>query len=463
MSRGKILVVDDDKLTRWSLNEALTERDYDVTEAKTGTSCLDAIANDLPDLVLLDVMLPDMCGIDVLKQIQERGGRTLVVMMTAHDGIELAVQAMKLGAHDYLSKPLDLSALMRVVEKATESSRLLNEVARLRAAEGNRFGIEKIVARSPAMRHVIDTITKIAATDTTTVLFEGESGTGKDLIAGTIHYMSGRAEKPFMTINCPALPETLLESELFGYEKGAFTGARTSKKGLLEVADGGTVLLDEIGDMQLSAQVKLLRVIENKTFRRLGGIRDIKTDIRVIAASNQDLQRNIQEGRFREDLYYRLKVVSVRVPSLRERNEDIPLLAQFFIHEFNAQLRRSVREVSDEAMKLLVHYDWPGNVRELRNVIERAMLLGNAPVIYSDYLPSEIRDGKPVSPVGTFERFPIPPGGLSLHELEDGLIRRALELSSGNKTRAAKLLGISRDALRYRLKKLHPTSSKEAS
>jgi DNA-binding NtrC family response regulator len=460
MSRGKILVVDDDKLTRWSLNEALTNVDYDVAVAKTGSSCLDAIADDLPDLVLLDLMLPDMLGIDILKQIQAQGGRTTVVMMTAHDGIELAVQAMKLGAYDYLSKPLDMSALVRVVEKATESSRLRNEVARLRAAEGNRFGIEKIAAQSPAMQPVCDTIKKMAASDATTVLLEGESGTGKDLIAGTIHYTSRRAEKPFVAINCAALPETLLESELFGYEKGAFTGAKTSKKGLLEVADGGTVLLDEIGDMQLSAQVKLLRAIENKMFRRLGGTKNIKTDIRVIAASNQDLQKHMREGRFREDLYYRLKVVSIRVPSLRERKEDIPRLAQFFIHEFNAQLGRNVREVSDEAMELLLQYDWPGNVREFKNVIERAMLLGNAPTIYPDCFPPEMRGGKSRAAAGISERFTIPPEGLSLQEFEDELIRRALELSSGNKSRAARLLGMSRDALRYRLKKLQPTSHK---
>ncbi len=453
MSRGKILVVDDDKLIRWSLNEALTSRDYEVSEVETGTACLGAIGNDLPDLVLLDLMLPDICGIDILKSIQEQGARTAVIMMTSHDGIELAVQAMKLGAYDYLSKPLDLAGLVRVVEKATESSRLRNEVARFREAEGNRFGLEKIASRSQAMQQVCDTIRRVVAGQTTTILLEGESGTGKDLIAGTIHYMSRRAEKPFMTINCAALPEALLESELFGHEKGAFTDAKASKKGLLEVADGGTVLLDEIGDMQMSAQVKLLRAIGNKSFRRVGGTRDLSTDIRVIAASNQDLQRVIQEGRFREDLYYRLKVVSIRVPALRERGADIPLLAQFFIHEFNAMLGRNVREISDEAMRLLVRYDWPGNVREFRNVIERAMLLGNAPTIYPDCLPSEIRNGTPSKAASTSQGIRIPPEGLSLHELEDELLERALEMSNGNKTRAAKLLGISRDALRYRLKK----------
>ena len=304
------------------------------------------------------------------------------------------------------------------------------------------------------MKAVCDMVRKVAATGATSVLIEGESGTGKDLVAGTIHYMSPRAENPYVAINCGALPEALLESELFGHEKGAFTDAKTSKKGLFEVADGGTVLLDEIGDMQMAAQVKLLRAIETKTFRRVGGTKDVKTDIRVIAASNQDLQKIMKEKRFREDLYYRLKVISIHMPAVRERKEDIPMLVRVFIHEFNAQLGRDVREVSDETMDLLTRYDWPGNVRELKNVIERAMLLGDSPVIYPAFLPSEICGG-PSAPASAAQAgLAVPPKGLSLRKVEEDLIRSALERSGGNKTRAAKLLGISRDALRYRLKKL---------
>jgi two-component system response regulator AtoC len=458
MAAGKILVVDDDRLIRWSLIQALANGSYEVGEAGSGAACLDAIMGDVPDLILMDVMLGDMNGVDILERLQQEGVRTTVIMMTAHDSIELAVRAMKLGAYDYLPKPLDIPSLLRVVEKALESSRLRSEVERLHTAESSRFGIEKIVARSPQMQKVCDVVRRVAASGASSALIEGESGTGKDLVAGTIHYMSDRANKPFVTINCGALPENLLESDLFGHEKGSFTDAKTSKKGLFEVADGGTVLLDEIGDMQLSAQVKLLHAIENKTFRRVGGTRDISTDIRIMAATNQNLQRYIQEGRFREDLYYRLKVISFRMPAIRERREDIPQLIETFLHEMNAQLNRNVREVDDEAMRLLTEYDWPGNVREMRNVVERAMLLSDAPVIYANSLPHEIRHGlagvAPDSKETTTYSTAVPPEGLSLSEVERTLIMSAIDRSGNNKTQAAKLLGISRDALRYRLKKL---------
>ena len=457
MAHERVLIVDDEKLIRWAIRARLQEHRYAVGEAEDGQAAFALLAQEDWDLVLLDLRLPDTTGLDVLKRLRQEYPETSVLMMTAYGTVEGAVQAMKLGAFDYLTKPVNLDELLVVVQRALETTSLRREVRRLRSEQRDVHGTVQMVGKSPAILEVLDLVRKVSGSQATTVLLEGDSGTGKNVVAKMIHYGSPRAERPFVTITCSALTETLLESELFGHERGAFTDAKVQKKGLLEVADGGTAFLDEIGEMGLSMQSKLLRFLEDKAFKRVGGTRDIEVDVRIIAATNRDLQECVRDGRFREDLFYRLKVIPIRLPALRERREDIPLLLQHFLDHFNRELRKNTSRVSPEALQMLEAYPWPGNVRELRNFVERVMILEDKETITVDDLPRAMRETAPArAPVpGTAERGtpPVPVGAMTLEEMEREAICRALDKVGQNQVRAAKLLGISRDTLRYRMKK----------
>jgi len=456
MSRERILIIEDEKLIRWSVKARLQEEGYVVAEAEDGKKAFEHLARDDYDLIMLDYRLPDTTGIELLARVREEMPEISVVMMTAYGTVESAVQAMKLGAFDYLTKPVDLEELVVIVRRALEATSLRREVRRLRHEQREYQGKLQLIGESEAMHEVLELVEKICASQATTVLIEGGSGTGKNVVAKAIHYGSPRAERPFVTITCSALTETLLESELFGHERGAFTDARVQKKGLLEVADGGTAFLDEIGEMGFSMQSKMLRFLEDKIFKRVGGTRDHQVDVRIVAATNRDLDAAVREGRFREDLYYRLKVIPIHLPTLAQRPEDIPLLVMHFLEHFNRILRKTTTEVSPPAMERLMTYSWPGNIRELRNVIERVMILENKERIELEDLPHSIIDAS-VSPAGAAaaggagSAFEV--GAMTLEEMERQAIFQALEKAGQNQVRAAKLLGISRDTLRYRMKK----------
>lgn len=449
----KILIVDDEDLIRWSLEQRLKEEGYFVNAVATGKQTFKALKNEEYDLILLDLRLPDANGIDILKEVSEKYSNTLTILMTAYSSVDSAVKALKLGAYDYVNKPFEIDEMVMTIQKALETTRLRREVSHYRDEYLKKFGLSAIIGRTPAMQEIFKLIRKISQSETTTVLLEGESGTGKDLIAKAIHYQSPRANKPFMNISCTALPETLLESELMGYVKGAFTDAKTDKKGLFEMADGGTVFLDEIGDMPLALQAKLLRFLEERTFRRVGGTKDIKVSVRIIAATNKDLAAEVEKGNFRSDLYYRLKVIPITVPPLRERKEDIPLLIHHFINEFNAEFKKKIKGVSDEAMQAMTTYSWPGNIRELKNVIERAMLLGTGNIITLEDLPVELRSLGGNAQYWNDEAFKLPTEGIDLKEMEKSLVLQALRRCGGNKSKAAKLLKLTRDQMRYRIRK----------
>jgi DNA-binding NtrC family response regulator len=453
----KIIVIDDEKLIRWTLEQHLVREGYDVITAESAEKGLELINEDPPDVVLLDNRLPEMTGLELLEKlnVQERG--LLVIMITAYGMVETAVKAMKLGAYDYITKPFNLEEITFVIRKALETGSLRNQVKQLRQEATSR--VDAIAGECDEVVKVKNLILRIAKSDATTVLIQGESGTGKELVAKALHYSSARADKPFMAINCAALPETLLESELMGYEKGAFTDAKASKKGLFELADGGTVFLDEIGDMPMSMQAKLLRLLEERTFRRVGGVKDITVDVRVVSATNQELAKAMSEGRFRKDLYYRLQVVPIDLPPLRDRGRDILLLARNYIGYFNRECHKNVRGISKEAEQILLSYAWPGNVRELKNVIERAMILEiDNDELQPEHLSPEILETRPseVALTGvplSLDGFVIPETGLSIEDVENALVRKALEMASGNQTRAAQLLRMPRDAFRRKMKR----------
>ena len=442
-----ILVVDDESLIRWTLSERLSQDGYSIVEAETAKAALARFGPDI-DLVLLDFKLPDSDGLAVLRQMKAADPDVPVILLTAFSSVETAVEAMKQGAHHYANKPFNLDELSLIVQKALETTRLRREVKQLRASRNEPYALSRIIGDSEAMRSLKALLQRVASSPASTVLLRGESGTGKDLAAKTIHFNSDRSARPFMNITCSALPDTLLESELFGHERGAFTDARQQKIGLLESADGGTVFLDEIGEMVPALQAKLLRFLEEKAFKRVGGSADVRVDVRVIAATNRDLEEAVKKGSFREDLYYRLNVMQIVLPSLRERMGDVPLLADYYIDVFNREFRKNIRGAAPEAMELLKRYRWPGNVRELRNAIERAMLLADGPWLTPDLLP--VAAGPRGAAAGSME---LPMEGVNLENLERELVVQALKRTGGNQTRAATLLGLNRDQIRYRIEK----------
>ncbi|MFZ3208610.1 MAG: sigma-54 dependent transcriptional regulator [Geobacteraceae bacterium] len=451
MRKIRILVVDDEHLIRWSLEQNLKKQGYEVVTAASGEDALRLVRDEQPDLVLLDIQLPGINGLEVLEKIKEIDEEIIVVMVTAHGGLETAINAMRLGAYDYINKPFNLDEMAIVIKKALETSDLRREVAQLRS-EHKKIGPPNIIGASKHMKNVLDMMGKVAKSEASTVLIQGESGTGKELVAKWIHYESSRADKPFIAINCAAVPSTLLESELFGHEKGAFTDAKATKKGLFEVADGGTVFLDEIGDMEMGMQAKLLRFLEDRTFRRIGGAKVISVDVRIVSATNKDLLKAIDDKIFRNDLYYRLQVIPIFLPPLRERRDDILILANYFIESFNKEFHKHVQGISSMAEKLLQEYHWPGNIRELKNVIERAIILGNDNTLLLEHLPLEIvaQASSINNPVTTFK---LPSHGVDIEEVEKELIRQALEITDSNQSKAAKMLNLGIDAFRYRMKK----------
>lgn len=454
--KPSILIVDDDEVMRETLLEVLKKSGYEVYVEGSGSGALSTIKKNIIDLILLDMKLPDIDGIEVLKKIKEFDTDILVIMMTAYSDVQTAVSAMKSGAYHYINKPFELEELRLLIEKGLETQSLINEVRRLRHQQREEGQNSHIYGVSPQIQYIRELIGMISKTNKTSVLIQGESGTGKELAANAIHYNSRRANKPFMKINCSAIPDTLLESELFGYEKGAFTDAKTTKKGLFELADGGTLFLDEIGEMKPYLQSKILRVIENQIFMRIGGEREIKVDVRIITATNRDLESLVKEGAFRKDLYYRLKVMVIEMPPLRDRAEDILLLSNLFIEANNKEYGKNVKGLTEEAKKLLVQYHWPGNVRELKNVIERAMILTDQEYISPKFLPFEIRqdekgkimEGK--SPKNSIFELPEV---ISLEEMEKIYLSNVLKKLAWNKSKASKILGISRATLRAKIKR----------
>jgi len=452
MPTATVLVVDDEALIRWSLSERLKSEGYHVLEAETGRTALERVGEGV-DLVLLDYRLPDTDGVSVLRKIKEMDQDILVILLTAYASVETAVEAMKLGAYHFANKPFNLDEVAALVERALETTRLRREVRQFRTSAARPYSLQSIVGASApatALRHLV---ARVAISPSSTVLLTGESGTGKDLVAKVIHYTSDRAARPFMNITCSALPEQLLESELFGHERGAYTDARTQKRGLLETADGGTVFLDEIGEMTPALQAKLLRFLEEKSFKRVGGATDIRVDVRVIAATNRNLEEEVGKSRFRSDLYYRLDVLPITMPALRSHAEDIPLLVEYFIDGFNSEFRKKVLGATPAAYAVLQQYGWPGNVRELRNVIERAMLL-------SDHDRLDAKDFAALSrQVTAGDDFELPAKGVDLEQLERSLVIQALKRSGGNQTRAGALLGLNRDQIRYRIEKFALTAA----
>jgi two-component system, NtrC family, response regulator PilR len=454
----RILVVDDERSLRELLAIVLKREGYDVQLAESGEAALAALKRAPLDLLISDIKMPDMSGVEVLRAAKASDTSISAIMMTAYASTETAVEAMRLGACDYLIKPFDVDELKLKVREKLDARQLRQENVLLKRVLNKSHVFAGIIGRSPSMLAVFDLVESVAKT-TSTVLVTGESGTGKELIARAVHFHSLRRDRPFVALNCGALPETLLESELFGHMRGAFTGAETTKKGLVEIAEGGTIFLDEIGEMTPMMQVKLLRVLQERRFRRVGGLDEIEANIRVVAATNQDLPKLVADGRFREDLYYRINVIPVQLPALRERREDIPLIAEHFLTKYREQMGKAVAAISGAAMALLERHDWPGNIRELENVIERAVALERTPTILVESLPTQIRATMAVGAVAVSEDDvpDLPPAGFDLERHVQSVERRylaqALERAGGVQVRAAELLGMSFRSFRYYAKK----------
>ncbi|MGB5874497.1 MAG: sigma-54 dependent transcriptional regulator [Bacteroidota bacterium] len=465
MVKGRVLVADDEVILSNTLKKVLTDQGYKIAVCNKGEEFFRYLGEHKPDLILLDIYLGELNGIQLLQRMRSEGWNLPVIIMTAHSDVSLAVQAMKEGAAEFVVKPFDLSHLGVLIERNLEHARLVTRVRLLQEELEEQRSRSGILGRSLALHQVLETSEKLAESDDTTILLEGESGTGKELVARFIHEKSARAEKPFVTLNCGAIPKELAESEFFGYEKGAFTGATEKmKQGKFELAEGGTILLDEVRELALDMQVKLLRVLEEKRFYRLGGTKEITVDVRVIGASNRELAREVEAGRFREDLFYRLNVASIRIPPLRNRTDDIPDLVHAFLNEFSAGLHRPVPRLSPVALEMLKQLPWKGNVRELRNAIERVVLLNNVSELTPEHF-AFLRDanGRPVRSVsqGPDERnflLEIPAQGIPMSDVVKDLILKTLTLVGGNQVQAAKVLGLTRSKLRYRMEQLgiHP-------
>jgi DNA-binding NtrC family response regulator len=455
LRKSHVLVVDDEELYRRSLERILTRVGHEVSEARDANEAL-AIATSQPvDLVLADIRMPGINGLELVRQLHEMHPDLPCIVVTGFGGPEQSIEALRAGAFWYLEKPFDrgqLDAVRKLVDQAIEHGRLKVENRQLQRELRSKYRFENVIGTSPALRSVLELVAKVAETDST-VLITGESGTGKELIARALHYNSRRAERRLVTVNCGAIPEELLESELFGHVRGAFTSAVSQREGRFSLANGGTIFLDEIGDMSANLQVKLLRVLQDRTFEPVGSSKSMTVDVRVVAATNQDLERAIREGRFREDLYYRLNVIPIEVPPLRQRPDDIPLLAQHFLDTMHQERGTRVDSIADEAMALLCRHDWPGNVRELENLIERLSVLRVEGEIRAEDLPANVRGGRASSPSAPS----IPETGLDFREVvdrfESDLIRQALEQTQGNKNRAAQLLGLNRTTLIEKIKK----------
>src|SRR5499433_2354239 len=397
MAKEKILIVDDEPMIRWTLNEALRGWEYDTVEAGTVAGALASFEAGRPAAVLPDLNLPDGSGLDALREIKKRHPHAVVIMITANVLLEDTIAALRGGAYDFVGKPVNLNELQVTIRNGLEAGKLRKEVNSMRRDLAREFGFDQIIGESPAMKRMIQLARKVAESEASSVLLQGESGTGKDLVAKAIHYASRRADRPFIAINCAAIPATLIESELFGYEKGAFTDAKWRKEGLFEQAQGGTLFLDEIGELELSLQAKLLRVLEEGAFRRVGALKDIPLDVRLLAASNRDLKAESEAGRFRLDLYYRLSIIQIDIPSLRERGNDVLLLSDHYTQSFGERLRKKIKGINSDVGDAFRHYNWPGNVRELRNVIERAMILEDDEIITMKYIPRGVSGGGPAA------------------------------------------------------------------
>jgi len=452
--RPRILVADDERSMRELLAIVLRREGYDVLLAENGREAIAAIEKEPIDLLISDIKMPDVSGVDVLRAAKRVDQDILGIMITAFASTETAVEAMRLGACDYLSKPFDIDLLKMKVREKIDNRQLKQENVLLKRTLGLSHQFSNIIGRSPSMLDVFKMIETVARTNST-ILLTGESGTGKGLVAQAIHFHSLRRERPMVSLNCGAMPETLLESELFGHMRGAFTGAEVNKKGLLEVAEKGTIFLDEIGEMSAVMQVKFLRVLQERRFRRVGGLEELQADIRVIAATNQDLTKAVAEGRFREDLFYRINVIPIALPPLRDRREDIPLLADHFLAKYTDLMGKAITAIARQTSELLQEYDWPGNIRELENVMERAVALERTPAILPDSLPTSIRAAGPKAAPPPSEALPETGFDLEAHvkEIERGYIAQALEQAGGVQVKAAELVGMSFRSFRYYVKK----------
>lgn len=450
MGKPTLLICDDEEMIRFALVTHFEGRGFHVYTAADGEQAVAQVREHAPDVVLLDVKMPRMGGLEALRELRRLGHEVPVIVLTAHGGVDAAIEATRLGAVGFLAKPFDVREVALTVEKAIDEQRLKHEVHYYRQRLNRGYG--DFIGASSVLEPMFDVLRRLEAVDAPTVLVTGESGTGKDVVARTLHSKGPRKDRPFVAIDCAALPETLIESELFGHEKGSFTDAKALKRGLFEVADGGVVFLDEIGELPPGTQSKLLRALEDRTFKRVGGTRRLPLDVGIVAATNRDLKQEVAEGRFREDLFFRLDVIALQVPALRERKGDVPLLVDHFLARFAEQHSREVPGIAGDAMERLENHAWPGNVRELRNVVERLVLLGPADVVRVEDLPSDIRwgrsrRGKEGCP------FELPEEGVELDAVERGLIEQALERTEGNQSAAARLLGLTRYQLRYRVEK----------
>ena len=449
---GKILIVDDEAIQRDIVQDILEDRGYDVVALGSGVEALEYIKQKPVDVILTDLRMPGMDGVELLQHIKEFDPEIVVVVITAYGSLESAVDAVKKGAYDYLAKPLGKEQLTLVVERALSRKKLTDENRSLRQELQERYDFHNIIGRSPKMQEVFRMIEKIAPSESTVIIY-GESGTGKELVARALHYHSKRKDQRFLAVNCAAIPDTLLESEMFGYEKGAFTGAQSQKKGLFEEADNGTLFLDEIGDLDITLQAKLLRVLQEGEFQRVGGTQTLKANVRLLAATNKDLEEEVKEGRFRQDLYYRLNVVPIFLPPLRARKEDISYLAQHFLKKYNAKHDKAIKTIASDVTKRLMDYRWEGNVRELESVIERSVILADHDRIDIDTLPEKLQQTASPTAQQDLRNFTIPDEGISLEHLERSLIESALKKTNWSIKKASELLGISYKTLQYRIQK----------